>query len=103
MKRTIAIIIVTGLLTSVLLAMNLLIDRKAVPAISLPDAYSEAVQALGAIAPRFHCTDGFLQHSKTYEGEWQFDFYTTNGETKCVFVPLDKKIKPLVFDTPPPT
>ena len=97
MKRSIILIAAIASFASYSHAMPV-IDPKCIPALSLPDAYILAVNALGPVASSLHCTAASLQRSMSAQGEWLFTFYSSKGEATHVYVPQNKSIKPKVLN-----
>ena len=80
MKHSAIIIIVLTIVSSIAFAAIWFNAPKEVPTISLPDAYRQAMTALGSATNTFHCTTA--QWEKP--GYWEFSFYNTNGDLKTV-------------------
>jgi hypothetical protein len=104
MKRLIISIVGLGLATGVVLAFNVPWAEEEAPPVPLPEAYAMATQALGKSTNIFYCVSAGVGKSRSYDGEWLFKFCTTNRDYKYVFVFLDRKTKPQIFDRVlPPT
>ena len=80
MKRLIIPLLALGITSSLVFAATWFNDPKEVPSIKLPDAYSQAMTALGSDTNLFHCTAAQWQKP----GFWRFNFYNTNGVLKTV-------------------
>jgi hypothetical protein len=91
MKHSTIIIAVLTIVASVAFAATWFNDPKVAPTVPLPDAYRQAMIALGSATNTFHCTEAQWQRP----GWWRFSFYNTNGVLKTV--DADR-----VFDGQPP-
>ena len=80
MKHSIIVIAMFAIACCVVFAANPLADPKVAPMILLPDAYRQAMTALGSATNTFHCTKAEWQSL----GFWEFSFYNTNGGLKTV-------------------
>jgi hypothetical protein len=80
MKRLFIVLLALGITSSLVFAAIWRNDPKDVPSITLPDAYRQAMTALGSDTNVFHCTTA--QWEKP--GFWEFSFYNTNGDLKTV-------------------
>ena len=68
-------------------------DKSKCPKLSLPDAYAYATVALGSLTNQVHCTSATLSRYTSADGEWIFEFYSTNQSPtiKNVIVKFDGK------------
>jgi hypothetical protein len=98
MKRLILVFALLGLATGIALAFNAPWPDEKSPPIALPEAYGMATQALGTYTNTFHCVSAGVGYSQSSDGEWLFTFCATNHDRKYVFVFLDKKTKPKIYD-----
>jgi hypothetical protein len=80
MKRLIIVVLTLGITSSLVFAAVWFNDPKEVPTISLPDAYRQAITALGSATNTFHCMTAQWERP----GFWEFSFYNTNGVLKTV-------------------
>jgi hypothetical protein len=62
------------------------------PAISLPDAYVKATNALSSETNQYHCISAKVVVELSEKGEWQFMFYTTNSNPRWVTVDFNGKV-----------
>ena len=93
MKRIIIISAVFALATGLVYARLMAWPDTKPPRLALPDAYSEAADALGAATNQFHCIRASTLISRSPDGEWLFTFCNTNGSYKRVFVFFDKQTR----------
>jgi hypothetical protein len=80
MKRSIIIFSMLTIVSSVAFAAIWFNDPKIAPTVPLPEAYRQAMTALGSATNTFHCTEAQWQRP----GWWRFSFYNTNGVLKTV-------------------
>jgi hypothetical protein len=86
------------ILSSIVVSMVLfaspifLYDKSKPPRVTLPLAYSQAVNALGQATNEFHCVSAAVTTDFGPDGEWQFTFYSTNSRPKWVTVEFNGKI-----------
>jgi hypothetical protein len=81
-------------------------EPKAVPPLSLTDAYAIALAHMGAATNRLHCVSAScleMENTNGFTG-WTFKFYNTNGDqaTMWVFfdraaIPADERSGDLIF------
>ena len=80
MKHRTVIIAALCITCSIAVAAIWFNDPKIAPTVPLPDAYRQALTALGSATNTFHCTEAQWQRP----GWWRFRFYDTNGVLKTV-------------------
>jgi hypothetical protein len=69
-------------------------DKGSPPRLSMPDAYSCAVAALGSTTNQFFCITATCAKSEHQnDGVWYFIFSNTNGVKKTTYVYPDKKTR----------
>ena len=61
------------------------------PSLILPEAYGQAMSALGSLTNQFHCINATVEANTSPQGEWLFTFYTTNLIPKFVTVEFNGK------------
>ncbi len=95
MKRYIAILsVLTLCVSSVVGGITYLFDTA--PPLELTQAYPVALTALGTNVAQYHCVMAFPMKNQDYytnhaSGEWSFNFVSTNGKHKMVWVFFDDK------------
>ncbi len=63
------------------------------PRLTLPAAYEKAVKELGSLTNRFHCLSASARAVQfSLDGEWQFQFFSTNKDFRLVIVPFQGKV-----------
>jgi hypothetical protein len=90
MKKVIIILTVLILATGAVFALRINWPDTKQPRLALPDAYGQAVAALGTATNQFYCVRAGCLISRSPDGEWLFTFSSTNGAYKSVFVFFDK-------------
>jgi hypothetical protein len=90
MKRFLVVLIIVALGTGLLFARVMGWPHKKRPRLALPDAYSCAAASLGSVTNQYYCLRAMCLISRSPDGEWFFEFCSTNGEFKSVFVFFDK-------------
>jgi hypothetical protein len=98
MKRIIIIVAIVTLPACLVFARLMGWPDTKPPALPLPEAYAEAVQALGQATNQFYCVHANTQIAFSQSGEWLFSFSSTNGSRKDVVIDFDKAVKPRVVD-----
>ena len=92
------ILVVCG---GVVLARNIPYNRSKPPSLPLVSAYGIAMSALGHSTNDFYCVGASLGTSvpPPHDGEWLFEFSSTNGVSKFVTVEFSGKAH--IEKTPP--
>ena len=85
------IILVLLVCTGTLLAGLIGYDASKPPRLPLGAAYNIATKAMGQSTNQFYCIGARLLISYSPDGEWVFDFSSTNGVSKRVTVEFDGK------------
>jgi hypothetical protein len=87
-RVVILIVIGVGLGLAVAYASEKLRDPTTPPDPPLPLAYQTALQALGTETNTFYCVNATTLSLSEHLGstEWQFDFFSTNGQVRRVIV-----------------
>jgi hypothetical protein len=75
----------------VVLARNITYNHSKPPKLPLGSAYGIAMSALGQSTNDFHCVGASLGIAWSPDGEWLFEFSSTNGVTKFVTVEFGGK------------
>ena len=100
--KTVAIVLAVSMALCVVsaYARRIMLDGKTAPDPTLPQAYEQAVVALGAEAKSFHCLSadaGFISDTQG-PTEWHFVFYSADGLYREVIVSTKDKV--IVRDHP---
>ena len=74
-----------------LFASNRLYNHSVPPKLSLGQAYDMAVSSLGQATNEFHCVGASLAAHFSNDGEWLFEFSSTNVTEKWVTVEFGGK------------
>jgi hypothetical protein len=92
-RVVILIVIGVGLGLAAAYAYDELRDPTTPPEPPLPQAYQTALQAMGTETNTFYCVNATsLSHSEHLGStEWQFDFFSTNGQVRRVVVGANGK------------
>ena len=90
MKYLLVILLVIGIAVSLVYARNIGYNHRNPPRLPLQEAYPCAMRALGNDTNTFYCLDARVAIIRSPDGEWIFDFESTNGAVKTVFVFFDK-------------
>lgn len=90
MKRLLLILLGIGIASSLVFARNIAYNHKKPPRLPLQEAYPCAMHALGNETNTFYCLNATVAIMRSPDGEWLFDFESTNGAVKNVFVFFDK-------------
>ncbi len=91
MKTKILIVTLVAFVTIVFAAAVFPYNNAKPPRLSLSDAYSYAITALGSATNQFHCVSATIETTFSADGEWFFTFYSTNSNPKWVSVEFDGK------------
>lgn len=91
-SRFVLVLIILVALTSSASARRILWKPKEKPPVSLREAITLAEKDLGENAKKYHCIRASL--AKTFSnGDWEFQFMTTKGETMWMSVGSDGKVR----------
>jgi hypothetical protein len=90
MKKTGLIILSFGAITTAVFATFITPYGNAKPpSLSLPIAYERAMTALGVATNQFHCLSAQVTTDFGADGEWQFEFYSTNSPPRPKWVSVE--------------
>ena len=88
LKTLLIVVLALGVTCGVVFAESWLYDARVIPPITLPEAYSRAMTALGSATNSYHCMNA--QFLTSTPCGWSFRFYTTNGALRSVDVSTNK-------------
>jgi hypothetical protein len=90
MKKTRLTILSFGVFAAVVFATNITpYDNAKPPSLALPVAYERAMSALGSATNQFHCLKAQVTTDFGADGEWQFEFYSTNSPSRPKWVTVE--------------
>jgi len=64
-------------------------DMAKTPSLSLPIAYERSMTALGSATNQFHCLSAKVTTEYGADGEWQFEFQSTNSPPRLKWVTVE--------------